>query len=316
MIIPLTIQYLGSILEGNKKKQINVIDTNAPLTREHNDDEIVLFKYRIMFNFSVFLTILGSSLPLVIYMTQRNKDSKLPYSPFELFTNRWVICHVSEYLDMSSRIFFASMVTIPSLIILSYLIFRIPQRNWIFFVVYILSWIFFVVAYTSPLYLIITGFEKSWMNNGTIAYCSPTPNRGRIFELIACHVIPLAILIPSIIFEKCKLKFISNDRLYERLIFIVTNIPIAFIDTIEQTTYKTSEKSSYFSSYSNFYMICVLMYHLGYTSMFLVWPILSMIAEIRDESGHKFELNSAYKVITSRKSMRKTMEHQFSSIRD
>ncbi|VDP66042.1 unnamed protein product [Echinostoma caproni] len=262
---------------SNKQKYVN---DGQRLSKQDR----TLFLYRLLACCASLLVLIFSTLPQLIIAVAR------PISSNSIDT-LWGWCHVVTYTDASTRCFVTYLIVVPfGLLFWNFIFGEILPRphlltDNVFAVILRASIPIALFSFITPIPMVAKRFVPQYEEG--LTKCGGSPD-GVLFTLyydfIVTRVIPvICIIIIALGFLRWLPR---NDYgvFYEPGIFTVFSLPIILCESVIHVYHRIGIVDKLVEpNFSNFMLITYAVYHMSFSSTFVLATLRSVVSEIREE---------------------------------
>ncbi|VDD79303.1 unnamed protein product [Mesocestoides corti] len=243
-----------------------------------------LFIYRILACVASLMVLICSTLPqLVLVVANPPNEGNID--------QRWGWCQTFVYMDHVTRSFATYLIVVPYVLFFWDFLFSevVPRRHLvmkhIFRGVLISSMPIALFSSMIAVPLVVYRYERMW--DGVHEVCSSSI-RGTtnflVFDFAITRVVPAVIII---IITAAFLVWLPRDHygvFYEPLIFLFLMAPVVFLEaTIYIASYLGKVHNLVNEHFANILLIFYALYHMSFSSTFVLETIRSVVTEIRQE---------------------------------
>ncbi|TPP64686.1 hypothetical protein FGIG_02586 [Fasciola gigantica] len=243
-----------------------------------------LFLYRLLACCASLLVLIFSTLPQLIIGVAR------PLSP-NTIDKLWGWCHVLTYTDASTRCFATYLIVVPfGLLFWNFIFGEILPRpqlltDNVFAVILRASVPIALFSFIIPVPMVAKRFVQYYDEGMT--KCNGSPD-GLVFmiyyDYLVTRVIPVACIMVFSIGFVLWLPRKDYGVFYEPGIFTIFSVPIILCETVIHVYHRIGLVDKLIEpNFSNFMLIAYALYHMSFSSTFVLATLRSVVSEIREE---------------------------------
>ncbi|VDN09765.1 unnamed protein product [Dibothriocephalus latus] len=289
-------QYQRQMLLDNQgsKRHAGVSRNSVPTSmskRGVTEMTRTLFLYRLMACTASLLVLVFSTLPqLVLVVAKTPEDNSID--------RLWGWCHSLVYFDHATRCFATYLIVVPFAIFFWDFFFSevVPMRHLVvkqIFRMIVISTIpiaLFSLVAAIPLLIIryVKGFD------GTDVVCYPLPEGTSYFlafDFAVTRVLPAVIIVSVGLAFLLWLPRRDYGVLYEPMTFLLLLVPVVLMESTVYVCYRLGKIHVLINKhFANILHISYAIYHMSFSSTFVLATLRAVVAEIREERRRRAQL--------------------------